>query len=302
MSTYSVALFAHNEEAKIGAAIIGIQAAIAAAPGHRCVGVYILCNGCTDRTVEVVRRLENGLVHGVDLAFGDKSETWNVFIHDLAPEADHHVIGDGDVAASPAAIALLLDAMEATPHAHAACAIPLSGRTRAAFVAGLIGRRELNANLHALRGTIVERLRAGDIRLPIRWIGDDALLCTLLRLDLDPFAPLDYARILPVPAATYRYDSLSLTGAADWRLYFNRRVRYAIRRMENWLLFPRFYREGWPALPRHADEIFRRHRTEMDAMPPGPGADRLFHRLALRRVRRRLAAGEVVPLEREEAA
>lgn len=297
--SYTIALFARNEERRIAAAIRTVVAEVAATDGWRCLAIHVLCNGCRDRTVEIVRAMSGGLVHCVELARGDKAATWNTYAYEHAPAADGHVFMDGDVELLPGGLHPLLEGLGATPGTRAASGVPHSGRSLTKQRDALLARRELTGNLYALSGDFVARMRVQRIRLPVGWIGDDGLLCTLARLDLDPFATLDLERVQPVEAAAYRYESLSPIDWRDWRIYFNRRVRYAIRRIENHLFYRRFYQQGYAVLPATADELFAAHADEIRALASAGGADRLFHALARRRIAARLrsrAGAGVVPV------
>lgn len=296
--SYTVALFAHNEERRIAAAVRAVVAEVAATGGWRCLAIHVLCNGCRDRTVELVQAMSGGLVHCLELARGDKAATWNTYVHEHAPAADAHVFMDGDLELIPGGLRPLLDGLSATPATRASSGLARSGRHLAAHRVAALERRELGGGLYALSGEFVARMQLQGIRLPVGWIGDDNLLCTLVRLDLDPFATLDYSRVEPVPAAGYRFDSLSPTDWRDWRIYFNRRIRYAIRRIENHLFYQRFYRQGYAVMPATADELFAACADDLRSLPSAGGADRLFHALARRRIAARLRArseGEIVP-------
>jgi hypothetical protein len=59
-------------------------------------------------------------VHPVVIALGDKANAWNVYVHEVAPEAEVHFFIDGDVRIRPASFRRLCQALRTQPHAHAA--------------------------------------------------------------------------------------------------------------------------------------------------------------------------------------
>jgi glycosyltransferase involved in cell wall biosynthesis len=80
-----VMMFAHNEEASIAATLESLPAA---ADGHW-LDVFVLVNGCTDRTGAIVdaHARRDSAIHPVTIASVNKANAWNVYVHDLAPEA-----------------------------------------------------------------------------------------------------------------------------------------------------------------------------------------------------------------------
>src|SRR6478609_1803370 len=127
---WPVMVLAHNEERHIAACLDSV---FAADPGYK-FDVYVMANGCTDRTEDIVRgysRLRPE-VHLVSIAMGDKCNAWNVFIHETVPM---HCPGraayffmDGDARAVPRSFSAMHGALEANAYAHAASAVPASGR------------------------------------------------------------------------------------------------------------------------------------------------------------------------------
>ena len=82
-TVWPVMVLAHNEEKNITACLDSIYAAEA---GGR-FRVFVMANGCTDNTEQIVN--EYGKTHegvqAVSIAVGDRCNAWNVFIHETAP-------------------------------------------------------------------------------------------------------------------------------------------------------------------------------------------------------------------------
>ena len=126
---WAIAIFAHNEAARLEAALESLPAA---ASGHA-LDVFVLANGCTDRTADIVRRSANGIPHLslVEIDLGDKANAWNAFVHDIltparAGEISLFFFMDGNITAGPHALPLLAAALEEipTPRPPARCPRP----------------------------------------------------------------------------------------------------------------------------------------------------------------------------------
>src|SRR5215471_5056320 len=103
MKPFPVMVLAYNEERHIRACLDSIYAAD---PGHS-FEVFVMANGCTDRTGEIVLEYARTqpLVHLVTIALGDKCNAWNVFIHETVPAhcpgREVYFFMDGDATVAP---------------------------------------------------------------------------------------------------------------------------------------------------------------------------------------------------------
>lgn len=286
----SVAIFAHNEEAHIGAALAAVAAA-GIGPRDR---VTVLVNGTTDRTMERVEAVaaEEPRVRGVEIAFGDKANAWDVYVQHLAPEeAEAHVFIDGDVQVSHGSIALLRAALDAHPEALAASALPRGGRRAEDWAARVLENHGLPGNFYALRGSVVARMR-GRFWMPVGLIGDDTFLRNMLLRDLDPQAAPELARIRPVPGARFDYRSFPLTSLAGVRALWRRHRRYALREAQMHVLMRHLARTGIAGLPRRIDALYGAWSvwSDMRTARVGFGPRRLLFPLVIPPARR--AAGQ----------
>jgi hypothetical protein len=160
-------------------------------------------------------------------------------------------------------------ALDRSPYAHAASAVPVSGRNVARDRREIIEECGLVANLYALRGSFVERLRAANVRIPLKLEGDDGLIGALVKWDLDPQRKrFDDRRIVPCADAGFAFESMSIARPADWKLYWKRAVRYGRRRYEFKLLGPIIERAGLAAMPEDITQLYERAR-ELDLMWDG---------------------------------
>ena len=249
-----------------------------------------MANGCTDRTEAIVAeyRRKRPEVRLLSIAMGDKCNAWNVFVHDTVPAhcpgREVYFFMDGDVKAGRGAFIALVKALQAHPHAHAASAVPLSGRNVERYRREIVEGHGLMGNLYSLRGSFVERLRALPVRMPIRLEGDDGMIGALAKWDLAPqTGNFDHRRVVPCPDAGFVFEPKSLLRPADWLVYWKRAVRYGRRSYEFQLLGRRLVAHGIAALPRDITEIY----PEAVSLPlKWAGVYTLANWVALRRMRR----------------
>ncbi|WP_458095335.1 glycosyltransferase [Roseomonas sp. WA12] len=284
----SFAVFAYNEEA----GIIGCLDGIAALAGEADLRVHVLINGCTDGTEGLVRayRAPGVDIHPVVIARGDKANAWNTYVHEIAPlDAAAHVFTDGDMIVSPGSVVGFMEAFEREPRANGCAGLPLSGRSRQAFRDKLVRNHEMAGNLYALRGGVVAGFRAKNIRLPFGVFGEDGLVTTLVKYDLDTLGQRDDGRVTASHKGGFAYPSLNPLSPGDWRIYRNRRMRYAVRRHQASMLYPLLFSRGVEAMPVHIVDLYREH---LGAMTLRGGLNGVFDRIARDRILRDGAAAE----------
>ena len=281
-----VMVLAHNEERHIAACLDSI---FAADPDRR-FEIYVMANGCTDRTEDIVRDYgaRHADVHLVSIALGDKCNAWNVFVHEVVPtrcpSRDVYFFMDGDARATPGSFTAMARTLQSEPYAHAAAAVPTTGRNVMRDRQKILELRELVANLYALRGEFVERARAKNARIPLSLEGDDGLIGALVKWDLEPQRrQFDDRRIAPCADAGFAFESMSLTRVSDWKAYWKRAVRYGRRRYEFKLLGPRIEAGGLAAMPTDITELYR---SATDLRLRWQGLYTLSNWVALRQMRR----------------
>jgi glycosyltransferase involved in cell wall biosynthesis len=103
MTTIDIGIFAHNEEAGIGAMLRDLAGQSILRDDRFSVRVVVLANGCRDKTAAAARDAvlafpDPAMVEVLDLAEGGKSRTWNRFVHDFArPDTDLLAFLDADI-------------------------------------------------------------------------------------------------------------------------------------------------------------------------------------------------------------
>jgi len=296
-SAWPVMVLAHNEERHIVACLDSI---FDAEPG-RAFDVFVMANGCSDRTEEIVRDYGKHRpgVHLVSIALGDKCNAWNVFIHETVPSRvpgrDVYFFMDGDARAVPGSFGVMANALAADPRAHSASAVPMSGRSAVRDRRALLEERVLVANLYSLRGEFVARLHAEGVRIPLKLEGDDGLIGALVKWDLDPkHNGFDDTRIVPCADAGFVFESMSPWRRSDWRVFWKRAVRYGRRRFEFQLLGRSLKARGLAGLPREITELYEDSNT---LSLRWNGLSTLSDWFALRAMRRNRGAQTTRPLD-----
>lgn len=257
--SWPVMVLAHNEERHIAACLDSI---FAADPDKR-FEVFVMANGCTDRTEAIVKQYAQKCpeVHLVSIKLGDKCNAWNVFVHETVlehcPDVDIYFFMDGDATAAPGAFKAMARGLLETPYANAAAAVPLSGRNADRDREAMIVEHALVANLYALRGSFVQRLREQGVRVPLKLEGDDGMIGAFVKWDLNPTTNgTDDDRIVVCPDAGFKFESFTPTRLSDWKVYWKRAVRYGRRNYEFRLLGPLIERDGMNAVPVDVTDIY----------------------------------------------
>jgi glycosyltransferase involved in cell wall biosynthesis len=278
-------VLAHNEERHIEACLDSILSS----ESDAALSIYVMANGCTDRTEAIVSRCgeRDPRIHLVSIPLGDKCNAWNVFVHETVPlecpGRDIYFFVDGDARIVPKSFTAMARALNDEPGANAVGAPPASGRSMNHDRDELLRERGLVANLYGLRGTFVDRCRQAGVRLPLRLEGDDGLIGALVRWDLNPKQEMDSRFIARCAEAGFIFESFKLSRPSDWSAYWKRMVRYGRRRHEFALLGPRLRAGGLEAMPTDIREIYQ------DAGKLGlkwDGVYTLTNWLALRQMRR----------------
>ena len=153
----------------------------------------------------------------------------------------------------------MIGALRANPYAHAASAIPASGRNANRDRLEILEEHGLVANLYALRGSFINRLRNMRLRIPLKLEGDDGLIGILVKWDLAPERnAVDHQRIVPCADAAFEFEPMSPLRPSDWKLYWKRAVRYGRRRYEFELLGPLLKANGISAMPKDITDLYSR--------------------------------------------
>lgn len=276
----AVAIFAHQEERRIGGCLASL-------PLDRGDTIYhVLVNGSTDRTAERAHEAAAGRTNVVvhEIAEGGKSRTWNHFIHQcLAGDEDKVIFMDGDAQISAGSIDALVQTLKDNPDANAASAMPLNGRLAAHYRRLLREDGGLFGDLYALSGEFVARVRAQGLRLPEDLIGDDGLVAAWAHTNLQKDSAWLCERVVACEGAGFICEPVRMLAPATWRMQYRRMINYSVRHFQNRIVSDIMAREGPHGLPERLGALYPEW---MERFSPRRGATAWFDRLALKRMRR----------------
>jgi hypothetical protein len=294
---WNVAVFSHNEAARIGQCIASIAQAI----GSRRALVTVVLNGTTDASAAIAWQAARAHALPIEIyniPLADKSNAIDQFFYKLRVPARMYFCVDGYVKIGPRSFEGLAAGLAGRPAAVAATGIAINGRTMP------ISREEilelggkLQGQLHALRPEFLDRMVTQGISLPIGLYRGDGLLGSMASHDLDAIGTQwDPSRVVGVAEATFEIPSLSPFVPRDLRRQFRRKIRQMRGHLENAAIKTVIYQRGFAALPAYADEMIATY-LDQHGVPPTTLPDKPFMLLALRQHRagRREAAANLTP-------
>jgi hypothetical protein len=257
---WSLAVFAHNESGRIGAAL---QSIVQAAAGMD-VEVWVLANGCTDATSDEVRACATVLsdlwLAEIDVA--DKANAWNLYLHELISpdrvgEIETYFFMDGDVTLERDALALLSSSLDDVPTAKAAGGMPKSGRDRDSWRARMVRNGTLAGNLYALRASFVRTVREKKVRVPVGLVFEDSLVSWLVATQFGQTRKVGQdPQCIFCANAEFSFRSLSLLRPADYPFYMRRKWRYTYGGLQLEMLVNVLRAQGLAAMPAHVHDLY----------------------------------------------
>jgi glycosyltransferase involved in cell wall biosynthesis len=168
----SLGIFAHNEEANVACAIRQLQRTKWTSPA---VDIFLLANGCTDRTVSIAAVVDaefdwpQGVSFSViEVPATGKSATWNYFVHELiGADTEAIVFADCDIDfGGPETISALVRLLDGSPDANCAVSKPVRvidsstkwfGRVAAKAPATYDSKTAVAGHLYCLRASFARR-------------------------------------------------------------------------------------------------------------------------------------------------
>ncbi len=192
MTIVDIAIFAHNEETRIGAMMSSLAQQTIFTNSRLSTRLLVLANGCQDETCDMARSAaqkfpDPGIVEVYDLNQGGKSRTWNTFVHKLSrSEANILVFLDADIELPQHdVIATLIEFLNQRPDVAATSSLALKDIEYFPTKLGLIekmicaGARTSGHNSRtAISGSLsaVRAARARMIKLPIGLAVEDGFI------------------------------------------------------------------------------------------------------------------------------
>lgn len=277
--TVAVAIFAHQEERRIGLCLASL-------PLDRADTIFhVLVNGTTDATAERARDAAGGrsnvFVH--DIQAGGKSRTWNHMVHGLLTGTEEAVIFmDGDAQIMAGSIDALVATLAADPRANATAGMPMNGRMAETYRRNLQAEGGLFGDLYALSGRFVTAIRVQELRLPDDLIGDDGLIAAWAHTDLLPDHAWVAERVTASQDAGFICEQVSLARPSTWAMQYKRLINYSVRFFQNRIVSDIMTREGPAGLPARLAILYPQW---LPRFRPRPGIIAWFDRKALARMR-----------------
>lgn len=234
LKSYSIVMFAYNEEVNIRRSINSIFDN----SDNRLESLYVIANGCKDNTVKIVNELKNTYtkINLVDITLGDKCNAWNIYIHEIAPNCNVHFFTDADVQFTKNVFPMLFDKLITTPQSNAIAGIPVSGRNIDYYKNLVINNSCLFGGCHGLKNEFVELIREKNFKLPVGLSWIDSAITKAVNSDIGDQNSNLPNRITYLLDSGYTFDSLNPFKISDLKLYWNRLARYKTGRLqENYL-------------------------------------------------------------------
>jgi glycosyltransferase involved in cell wall biosynthesis len=243
-AVYNIVMFAHNEEVNIVNSITSVLEAV----DESFNALYVIANGCTDNTCEIVKNLQ--IVHGnklclIELTIGDKCNAWNHYMHTMVDDLPVHFFVDADVRFVKGTFNRLSCNLQESKTANAAAGLPFSGRNQQQYLDMVKQGRCLFGNCYALKRSFIEKIRTQSFYLPLGlgWI--DSAITKIVNRDIEDIPNPKEGRIVFDKDSGYFFDSLSVFSKADRQLYISRIIRYRLGKyQEKYLEKLSFF--SWP--------------------------------------------------------
>jgi glycosyltransferase involved in cell wall biosynthesis len=264
MTSYSVTIFAHNEESYITQAIESILSQAESK------NIYVLVNGSVDKTADLVRQCARN-IHVHEYAEPGKSRTWNrFFLQDDLPEYDYYIVMDGDAYLAPDTIKSLVETLESNSDAYIAAALPLNGRKKEFYQKEMIKNHGLFGDCYAVRKNFIQRLKSLKIALPEDLIGDDGLLGALAKIDCMNESHWNDARVVPCVPLSASVPTHKATGITvgfychpfeilsvkSWVMQYKRMVNYSVRFYQNKIIRYILSEQNATNLPQYLSALY----------------------------------------------
>jgi hypothetical protein len=236
---WSVAIFSSRETIQTLSAAIN---AVFNATNGVATTIDVIVNGNRSLATETSHHIEelgyrqptNAFLRVWYIPLADKAHSWNQYLHNIWRPSEIAFFVDGYVEVMPDALKLMSDGLEAKPKALAASGVPSVGRSAKKLKEMMLTETGIHGNLHALRGSSLEQLRAESFTLPLGFYRVDGLIGALVCFGLDPASnEWDSTRILVQPKATWMIRPLNWKSPKDIRSHGKRVVRQAQGVLEN---------------------------------------------------------------------
>jgi hypothetical protein len=255
---WQAVVFCQNERRRLAECLQSISAAMVSRNGL----VTVILNGSTDGSEAVLEATCLDVpVTAYRIAYGDKSNAINTFLHTLREKAGIYFCVDGYVSVKPRSLVAMADRLAADSEAVVATGMAANGRgaTQAERVKLETGGT-VNGRLYAMKATFVQRMVDGGIRLPVGLYRGDGLLGSMAAHNLDALGlKWSNTHAIGVSEATFTIEPLSPFRPRDVQRHLRRKIRQMRGILENAAIKKVIYSGGYSALPAFADDMIRNY-------------------------------------------
>lgn len=199
--------------------------------------IDVLINGNSKLAHDLCSSLQNGMNADLDtqaeirvwhIDVPDKAHTWNVYLHQIWPNATHTLFVDGYCEINSDAFKALSDALLTNLSASVStglATVGMSAKRQNQFQASICG---INGNLYCLTKEAMLGLRQARFRLPLGIYRTDPTLESILKFSLNPAKnQFEDHKVVVEPSATYWRKTLSPWSFRDLSTHFRRMLRQA---------------------------------------------------------------------------
>lgn len=249
--------------------------------------LYVMCNGCRDKSYEVAIKSSqvDKRVKVYNLSIADKAATWNSFVYDYYDKISLRVFLDGDLTFEENAIINIAEYQYHHSEYNSVSGLPWAGGRESAMRRSLLlQRHEISGNLYTLSTRFLRKLITRNVKLPVGLIGDDSMLGYLAATDIESGTDEPIMRRGVCRGAIFVYERLSVFRIKHFKLYVRRKVRYAMRKLQQDAVVSKIKSRGLEAIPTNANDAFKGELAKLKFQ----GIDTIFTFFAIKQIKRHL--------------
>ena len=235
--TWAVAIFASREDlATLSECVAALITACRFSSKSAVIDLVINGNPALGRTASetLTSTYDDIQVNVHSIAFGDKANAWNEYVHAFWPGADTTFFVDGYVRVQPNAFGLLDAAIASGPTFLGATGVPSVGRSADSLRRQMIAGGGMHGNMHAISNTAMVTYRDNAVKLPVGLYRTDSLIGAIMMFRFDPGQfKWDTSVVKVQPDATWGLINQPRFGPALIKSYWKRKLRQSQGQLEN---------------------------------------------------------------------
>jgi hypothetical protein len=202
--------------------------------------IDILINGNDKLSGELLEHIlnsktlsTNSLINVWSIAFGDKANAWNQYLHTIWSGEELVFFVDGYVRLRPDAVRLLGSATMSDESCLGGTGVPSTSRSDKKFAAIIVQEGGFHGNFCCIKGWFINEFRQRRFFIPVGLYRTDSLVGAALCFRLDPLDDWRKERIRVEPKATWATDPKQWWNLIAMKDTLKRRIRQARGILEN---------------------------------------------------------------------